>query len=113
MSQSPAPIALFVYNRPDLTRRTLETLAANSLASRSDLLVFSDGPKTENEADKVEAVRDLVSAFKGFAKIHLMRANQNKGLGHSIIEGVTHVVAEHERIIVMEDDLLTSPHFLD
>ena len=113
MSQSPAPIALFVYNRPDLTRRTLEALAANSLASRSNLLVFSDGPKTEAEAVKVEGVRDLVSRFKGFGRIHLVRASQNKGLGHSIVEGVTQVTAEHERAIVMEDDLDTSPYFLD
>src|SRR6266567_758437 len=102
-SLSPSPIALFVYNRPDLTRRTLEALAANSFASRSDLIVFSDGPKTEAEAAKVEAVRDFVSSFKGFARIQLVCASHNHGLGHSIIEGVTRAMGEYGRAIVMED----------
>src|SRR5258705_10818130 len=112
-SSSPAPIILFIYNRLDLTRRTLEALAANSLASRSELVAFSDGPRTEADAAKVEAVRDFVSTFKGFAGIQLVRASRNHGLGLSIIEGVTRAMAEYGRAIVMEDDLITSRYFLD
>jgi hypothetical protein len=115
MSQisSPAPITLFVYNRLDLTRQTLESLAANPLASHSDLIVFSDGAKTREEAAKVDEVRGFIAGFKGFQKLLLIRANQNRGLGNAIVEGVTRVVGERGRTIVMEDDLITSPFFLE
>jgi hypothetical protein len=109
---STAPIVLFVYNRPELTRRTVEALAANHLADRSQLIIFSDGPKSEADALGVDAVRDLVSTSRGFAGIELIRASRNQGLGFSIIDGVTRVLSEFNCAVVMEDDLLTSPHFL-
>jgi hypothetical protein len=108
----PAPIALFVYNRADLTRRTLEALAANGLAKRSDLIIFSDGPKSADDARKVESVREYVAGAKGFAQVRIISAARNQGLAHSIIGGVTRTVEEFGRAVIVEDDLETSPHFL-
>jgi hypothetical protein len=108
----PAPIALFVYSRPDLTRRTLDALAANPLADRSELIVFSDGPRAPADAPKVEAVRALVAGAKGFSCVRLVVAPANLGLAGSILSGVTKVNDEFGRIIVMEDDIETSPYFL-
>ena len=38
-----APIALFVYNRFGTTKKTVEALKKNYLASQSELFIFSDG----------------------------------------------------------------------
>lgn len=108
-----SPIALFVYNRADTTRQTLDALAHNSGAQQSDLIVFSDGPKGEQDAAQVAAVRSLVADIKGFRSVRLVEAPANRGLAPSIIAGVTGLVGERDRVIVMEDDLLTSPVFLD
>ena len=37
----------------------------------------------------------------------------NKGLACSIIDGVTKIVNDYEKIIVLEDDLITTPNFLN
>ena len=107
-----APIALFVYGRADLTRRTLDALAANPLADRSELIIFSDGPRKPDDGPKIEAVRNLVADVKGFARVEIVAAPTNLGLAQSIKGGVTRVAGAFGRVIVLEDDIETSPHFL-
>lgn len=107
-----APIVLFVYSRPAHTRRTVEALLKNELAKESDLTVYSDAPKRPEAAEAVQEVRNYIRTIKGFRSISIIERDKNWGLGNSIIDGVTSVMNEHGRVIVLEDDLVTSPHFL-
>lgn len=107
-----APIALFVYNRAEHTRRTIEALKQNLLAKESELVVFSDAPKTELHADKVREVREYIRQVEGFKSITIVERGVNYGLARSIIDGVTTIVNDHGRVIVLEDDMVTSPYFL-
>lgn len=112
MDSSRAPIALFVYNRPWHTRQTVEALQKNALASESDLIIFSDAPKSEAHRDEVDEVRLYIRQVKGFRSISIIEREENFGLARSIIEGVTSITNKYGRIIVLEDDLVTSPYFL-
>lgn len=107
-----APIALFTYNRPEHTRRTVEALAENELAAESDLIIFSDGPKDDAGAVRVKAVRDYLHTVSGFKSVVINEKERNRGLANSIIDGVTEVVNKYGKIIVLEDDMVTSPYFL-
>lgn len=107
-----APIALFAFRRPDHTRRTLEALAANKEAARSILFAFCDGPRREADVEPVQSVRQLLHAAKGFAAIEIVEHKTNIGLANSIIGGVSAVLEKYLNVIVVEDDLVTSPHFL-
>ena len=107
-----APIALFAYARPEHTRRTLEALAANALADQSDLIVYADAARSEWDAEAVYAVRELIRAAWGFRSVTLVERDMNFGLARNIIEGVSEVLRQHERVIVLEDDMVTSPFFL-
>jgi hypothetical protein len=107
-----APIVLFVYNRPDHTRQTLDALAANMMANESELFIFSDAPKDESAVEKVQAVRSYIKTVQGFGKVHIVERKENWGLAKSIIEGVTEIVNQYGKIIVLEDDIVTSPYFL-
>lgn len=111
--QSLAPIALFVYNRPDHTRRTLSYLQKNVLANDSKLYIFSDGAKTPADEQKVQEVRDLVTRITGFKSVKLIARQHNMGLANSIIDGVTQLVKDFGKVIVFEDDLLSSPYTLE
>lgn len=107
-----APIVLFVYNRAEHTRRTIEALKQNLLAKESELVVFSDAPKTELHADKVREVREYIRQVEGFKSITIVEREVIYGLARSIIDGVTTIVNEYGRVIVLEDDMVTSPYFL-
>ncbi len=107
-----SPIVLFVYNRPDHTKKTIEALQRNELASDSELLIFSDGLKTQDDNKKVREVRGYLKRIEGFRSVKIVEREKNYGLAQSIIEGVTEVVSKYGRIIVLEDDLVTSPYFL-
>lgn len=110
-----APIVLFVYNRPQHTLQTLEALAGNSLASESILYIYADGPKDGAKSktiEQIEETRRLIRLRQWCKEVHIFEAEKNKGLADSIIEGVTYIVNKHGRIIVLEDDIVTSPGFL-
>lgn len=107
-----APIALFVYRRVEHTGQTIESLKMNELASESDLIIFSDSAKNEKDKSQVESVRQLISGVEGFKSVKLILNRDNKGLANSLISGITEVVNEYGKIIVLEDDMITSRFFL-
>lgn len=108
----PSPIAIFAFNRPDHLRRTLTALATNDLASKSAVTVFCDGPRNLSEECKTNAVRELAHAAQGFASVEVIAQTQNIGCAASVIAGLEYMFTRHERSIVIEDDILTSPHTL-
>jgi hypothetical protein len=108
-----SPIALFTYNRPHHTRKTLHSLALNKYANKSDLIIYSDGSKNELQSDNVKAVRKIISNVSGFKSIKIIERTENYGLAKSVIEGVSDILRDSPDVIVMEDDLETSPHFLE
>jgi hypothetical protein len=107
-----APIALFAYARPVHTRRAVESLLRNPQAQNHDLIAFSDAARTPDKQATVDEVRAYLATISGFRSVTIHHRPRNLGLANSIIGGVTQVLAEHERIIVLEDDMVTSPHFL-
>ncbi|KAF0811509.1 hypothetical protein IGB42_04041 [Andreprevotia sp. IGB-42] len=111
--QHLAPVALFVFARPAHTRQTLDALLANDLASKTDLIVYSDGARAGADETAVQEVRDLIRALRGFKSVTLIERPRNYGLASNIISGVTETLNQFGQIIVLEDDLVTSPHFLD
>jgi len=107
-----APITLFVYNRPWHTQQTVEALQKNELANESELFIYSDAPKNEHAVENVARVREYIKTIEGFKKVTIIERAKNWGLADSIIDGVTKIVNEYGRVIVLEDDLVTSPNFL-
>ena len=110
-----APIVLFVYNRPWHTLQTLEALAANDLADQSTLYIFCDGPKENantEDLNKIEEVRKVIKQKKWCHEVHFIERQTNKGLANSVIDGVTEIVNQYGKIIVLEDDLVTAKGFL-
>lgn len=111
-----SPIALFVYNRPSHTLKTIESLKNNRLSNQSVLYVFADGPKINASTDdlaKIKETREIIRKQKWCKEVVIEESADNKGLADSIVNGVTKVINKHGKVVVLEDDLETSPHFLD
>lgn len=108
-----APICLFTYNRLEETKLTIKALSENYLAKESKLYIFSDGPKNEIIKNQVDLVRDFLKTIDGFKNIEIIESTTNNGLANSIIKGVTQIVKKYGKVIVLEDDLYTTPNFLD
>ncbi|MCK5320476.1 glycosyltransferase [Candidatus Parcubacteria bacterium] len=107
-----SPIVLFVYNRLEHTKKTVESLQKNKLASKSELYIFSDAPKDLNATKNVQNVRNYIKSIAGFKNIIIIERNKNLGLARSIISGVTETINKYGKVIILEDDLITSPFFL-
>jgi hypothetical protein len=111
MNSNYAPICLFTYNRLKETTQTVKALKQNFIASKSKLIIFSDGPK--NRDAKVNEVRKFLNTIDGFLDIEYHFSEENRGLANSIINGVSTVLEKYEKVIVLEDDLITSANFLN
>ena len=107
------PIALFAFRRPIHTRMALDALAANRGADTSTLFIYSDAARTEQDVEAVKEVRRELRKDRGFRKLEIIERTDNWGLARNIIAGVTEVIGEHGRAVVLEDDLVTSPSFLE
>lgn len=107
-----APILLFVYNRPAHVKRAVTSLQQNKLAAESDLFIYSDYAKDEENTEAVKEVREYIHTVEGFKSITLIERKENWGLAKSIIDGVTTQVGKYGRVIVLEDDLVVAPYFL-
>ena len=111
-----APIVMFVYNRKDHFLQTYNALKMCPEAKESELYVFSDGAKGENDKANVEDVRETVKKVlndNDFLSLNLIESEVNKGLAKSIIQGVTEIINKYGRVIVLEDDCVPSPYFLN
>ncbi len=126
-----APIVLFCYNRPKHLEQTLSSLAQNTLANCSTLYIYADGPKSlkhnrenfnestaalSDEELRIKEVRQLIKAKrwqKSFKQVRIIEANENKGLAETVIKGVTQIVEQYNQVIVLEDDVLLNPYFLE
>jgi len=107
-----APVIVFAYKRKEELEKTITALSQCTLAEETDLFVFSDGSKTEKDIEKVMEVREYIQNITGFKKVTYFFSDKNKGLGKSIIEGVTKIFDHYASVIVLEDDLLASENFL-
>jgi hypothetical protein len=103
---------LFVYNRPDHTAKTIQALQQNRLAADSELFIYADAAKNDAAQEQVDEVRELISNTSGFKKVTVIKQEKNIGLANSIISGVTEIVNKYGKIIVLEDDIVTSIYFL-
>ncbi|MDQ2719732.1 MAG: glycosyltransferase [Bacteroidota bacterium] len=107
-----APIVLFVYNRPWHTQQALESLIKNDLAADSVLYIFADGPNENILDEKINETRKFIKSRQWCKEVIIIEKEKNYGLAESVISGVTKVLNEYGKIIVLEDDIIVSPYFL-
>lgn len=110
-----APIVLFTYNRPIHTEKTLLALKSNILAKYSTLYIYCDGQKKDADSEqrnKITEVRSILKQEQWCKHVVIIESPVNKGLANSIKDGVTEIIQKYGKVIVLEDDLVTSPAFL-
>jgi len=108
-----APIVLFTYNRIEHTKQTIEALKKNNLAKQSILYIFSDATKNEKDRKKVEDVRNYIKTITGFKVVNIIEREFNYGVADNLIDAITEVINKHKKVIMIEDDDLTSKYFLE
>jgi len=109
-----SPVVFFAYNRPYHTIKSLSHLKKNKLASKTDLLIFIDGPKNNSEDKiRVKLVCDIVKKIDGFKSKKIFFRKNNLGLSKNFISGISQILKKYESVIVIEDDNLVSKYFLD
>lgn len=107
-----APVVVFGFNRPEVFCETIKALKNNSLAPESNLYIFIDGPRNNHDVPKVAEVVKIAHAVTGFKSVTVNASSANKGLAQSIISGVTEIIEQYGKVIVVEDDLIVAPSFL-
>lgn len=109
-----APIILMAYNRDAHFKITLEALSLNINAINSSLYCYLDGPKDEDDSIAQEKIIDIVNEYKKhFKQVEIIIRKKNFGLALNISQAVTEIISIYEKVIVIEDDVVTSKSFID
>lgn len=108
-----APIVVFAFIRKETLEQTINTLKKNYLAKYSDLFIYIDGPRNENDIPLVMQVEQYCSSIEGFKSVSIRKNEKNKGLDPSVIDGVTEVINKYGKAIILEDDVITTSNFLN
>lgn len=105
------PVLLITFNRPEHTQKTIEALRVQQPPL---VYVFQDGPRVGNIRDELncKAVRDVIEhEIDWGCELHTHFSDSNRGCRDAIIFAISSVLKEHESVIVVEDDIITSPAF--
>ena len=95
-------LAFFVYRRPEHTKKVLESVKKNQFEK---IYIFQDGLKDEKYRSQWEEVSKIIKNID-FAETEIHICEHNKGLANSIVDGINYVVARHEAVIALEDDIV-------
>lgn len=112
-NQLRTPIAIFAYKRPSHFEQLLQSLSLCSRLDECEVNIFCDGAKGSFEQAVVEQSRQVAHYWALRIGATVILQKSNKGLARSIIDGVTELCGTHGRVIILEDDLVVHPAFLD
>ncbi|WP_253658659.1 MULTISPECIES: hypothetical protein [unclassified Vibrio] len=108
-----APIAVFAFNRTDNISRMLDSLSKCVLSKDSNVYLFIDGPRNQNDKEKCIKVKKIAENFEcKFRKLSIYSKDVNAGLASSLISGISTLFDKYDRVIVLEDDLIFTDNFL-
>ncbi|WP_353065286.1 hypothetical protein RBB77_05170 [Tunturibacter psychrotolerans] len=104
------PVALFVFKRPETTRRVFEVI---SKVQPAKLLLVADGPRRDHdgEAEACQEVRDIVTRIDWPCDVSTNFATSNLGCQERVISGLDWVFSLVEEAIILEDDCLPDSSF--
>lgn len=105
-----SPVALLVFNRPDLTALVFETVRA---AKPPALFVAADGPRPDHPADAelCDRTRAVCDDVDWPCEVHHKYEEVNLGCGPAVAGGLDWVFDHVDRAIVLEDDCVPDPSF--
>ena len=102
------PVALIIFNRPDLTEIVFEAIRQ---AKPQKLLVVADGPRSPEEAEKCDRTRAIIDRVDWDCQVLTNFSDTNLGSKYRISSGLDWVFSQVEEAIILEDDCLPSPSF--
>lgn len=112
-SSRKTPVAVFLYNRPNHANQALESLSHCRRLDECSVRIYCDGPKKAEDLEQVTAVRRVAREWASRLGAEVIERDANIGLARSIVSGVDELCNSHGRVIVIEDDFLLNPSFLD
>ena len=112
--ETEIPLVVFAFNRPKHLKKLFDSLKKNYEAKITRLIVYIDGPRTEEDINKIELVKDLTSKQKlHFSQVECIQRPQNFGCKKNVIIGVTETFSRFEAAVFLEDDLIVGEYFLN
>lgn len=105
-----APVALIIFNRPELTAKVFESIRQ---AQPTTLIVIADGARTnrKGEAELCAAARAITEKVDWPCRVVRHYADQNLGCRNRVSSGLDLLFAEFDRAIILEDDCIPEPSF--
>ncbi len=102
------PIALFIFNRPELTR---QTFAAIAQMKPKYLAVVADGPRDSRDVELCTAARNIATNVTWPCELICLFSEINLGCKRRVASGIDWVFKLFDRALILEDDCVPAASF--
>lgn len=106
------PIVIPAFTRPDLLKEVLSAINQQSLLP-SNIIALIDGARKPEDIPLIENCVLLLRDFSKIVPTHIIKRESNLGCDKNVILGFTEVLANHNSIVYLEDDVVPNPYFYD
>jgi hypothetical protein len=107
-----APVLIVTYDRLEHLEKTITALRNNIYAKETDLYIASDFQRSDSKSDIVRAIRNFLKSIDGFKSITVFERERNLGVNENCGLAVQCIFDKFDRVIIMEDDLVTASGYL-
>lgn len=107
------PIMIPTLNRYVHFKRCVESLAKNTHADKTELVIGLDYPPSEKYVEGFNKIKNYIPTITGFKKVTIFERLENYGPDKNWEELQKYVFNHYDAVICSEDDNEFSPCFLD
>jgi hypothetical protein len=105
-------LCVVAYRRSEKLRQVLRQVAYYKKPEES-VMIFCDGARGTGDADDVAQTQEVARQFDKINEARVVASPVNLGLARNVTGAVTSGLSELDACIVLEDDLVMAPGYLD
>ena len=113
----PLGVGIISFDRPAYLRRTLAALEAQTAVGDTQFWLFQDGAVNRYSGKLHGTEEGVAESIKVFGRARLPHKDtriwpDNVGVAHNSLLALDTLAERYERVILLEDDVVLSPHWL-
>ena len=107
------PVIIPTLCRYEHLKRCVDSLAKNTHADKTELIISLDYPAKESHREGYEKILTYIKSIKGFKKVTCLKQDHNVGVWDNLMLLFDYAYTYYDAVIFTEDDNEFSPCFLD
>ena len=104
-------VLILLYNRPEHTKKLLNSIEKSKNSKQFKYYFFCDGPKNNFDYINIIEIKKILKEFSNNFTSKIFFRKKNIGLLKNVIQSINSIFKIYEEVIILEDDLVINKNF--